>query len=128
MNDKKSFVLYADYATHINMLSDEDAGKLFKGIMDYAGGGDKPNFDGAVGMCFSFIAAQIDRDSKKYKDVCQKRAEAGRKGGLKKAEKQKGSKQYGLGYVRGMQEGENEVNKTLEELAERVQELEKEET
>ena len=29
---KKSFILYNDYRKHIGMLSDEDAGRLFKAI------------------------------------------------------------------------------------------------
>lgn len=122
---KKSFVLYADYFPHIQMLSDKEAGKLFKAILEYADTGKIPELGGSVKMCFSFISAQIKRDTEKYDDVCKKRAEAGRKGGLKKAENNgRGSKQYGLGYVRGKQEAEAKIGEAIDELSERVDELE----
>ena len=83
-NKAKSFVLYTDYAKHIARLTDEEAGKLFLAIFEYAESGKIPEFSGALMMCFSFIADQIARDKEKYPDVCKKRAEAGRKGGKQK--------------------------------------------
>ena len=80
----KSFVLYTDYAKHIARLTNEEAGKLFLAIFEYAESGKVPEFSGALMMCFSFIADQIARDKEKYQDVCKKRAEAGRKGGKQK--------------------------------------------
>ena len=91
MNRKKSFILFADYRMHVNRLSDEAAGRLFKGILQYVQEGIEPQFpptadvaaDAAVGMAFSFIKLQISRDVEKYEAVSQRRAEAGRLGGLK---------------------------------------------
>ena len=90
MNRKKSFILFADYRMHVNRLSDEAAGRLFKGILQYVEG-IEPQFpptadvaaDAAVGMAFSFIKLQISRDLEKYEAVSRRRAEAGRLGGLK---------------------------------------------
>ena len=36
MDDKNSFILYCDIGQHLELLSDEDAGLLFKGIVHYA--------------------------------------------------------------------------------------------
>ena len=87
MNRKKSFILFADYRMHVNRLSDEAAGRLFKGILQYVTEGIEPQFpptaDAAVGMAFSFIKLQLSRDLEKYEAVSQRRAEAGRLGGLK---------------------------------------------
>ena len=91
MNRKKSFILFADYIIHVNRLPDEAAGRLFKGILQYAKEGIDPQFpptadaaaDAAVDMAFSFIKLQISRDVEKYEAVSQRRAEAGRLGGLK---------------------------------------------
>lgn len=79
---KSSFVLYADMAQHIALLSDEQAGQLFKGLFVYCRDGNTPTFaNGITTMAFSFIAAQIDRDAQKYSETCAKRSAAGKKGG-----------------------------------------------
>lgn len=82
MSEKKSFILYTDNRSQINMLSDQQAGRLFKALFAFAESGDIPAFeDGMTTMAFSFISAQIKRDSDKYDDVCKKRSENGKKGG-----------------------------------------------
>ena len=83
-SQNKSFVLYTDYAKHIALLTNEEAGELLKALFEYVEFKKQPNFSGAIMMCFSFIADQIARDKEKYQDVCKKRAEAGRKGGKQK--------------------------------------------
>lgn len=94
MTEKKSFVLYNDSIEQINMLSDEQAGRLLKAIYAYNLDGTVPDFDdGMVKLMFSFIKNQLDRDSKKWDDICKKRAEAGRKGGKQKKANAKRAKQ-----------------------------------
>lgn len=84
-NDKKSFVLYTDMAQHINLLTDEQAGQLLKGLFIYVKTDQAPVFDdGIIAMAFSFIRAQLDRDCEKYEQVCAKRREAGKQGGRPK--------------------------------------------
>lgn len=82
--EQKSFVLYTDYAKHVDLLSDQEAGQLMKSLFRFVEDQTEPRFTGALNMCFSFISDQIKRDKEKYNDVCQKRAEAGRKGGRQK--------------------------------------------
>ncbi len=76
-----SFVLYTDYKEQIALLPDVEVGQLLKALFVFVETGEQPEFSGMLKMCFSFIAAQIQRDKEKYIDVCEKRAEAGRKGG-----------------------------------------------
>lgn len=78
MNKKKSFVLYANYLNQIKVLSDEEAGILFKGLLEYVKYGEYPMLSGAAMMAFSFIAEQIDRDTEKYLEITEKRRKAGR--------------------------------------------------
>lgn len=66
------------------MLSDQEAGQLFKALFQFVEDGAIPDFSGSLAMCFSFISSQIQRDKEKYIDICEKRAEAGRKGGKQK--------------------------------------------
>ncbi len=84
---KKSFVLYNDYQQHIDRLTDEQAGKLFKAIFDYVNTGTIALLEGQADMAFSFIALQLDRDVEKYEEICRKRSEFARMGGVAKAEK-----------------------------------------
>ena len=79
MPKKKSFILYADYIKHIERLSDDEAGKLFKAIFEYVNEGRLPDLDGMSAMAFSFISNQLDNDLQKYETVCQKRAESAKR-------------------------------------------------
>lgn len=81
---KDSFILYTDYKQHIELLTDEEAGQLFRALFEFVEAGTVPSFTGQLKMCFSFISAQIRRDKEKYIDICNKRAEAGRIGGKQK--------------------------------------------
>lgn len=76
---KNSFVLYNDYRKHITLLSDTDKGKLLDAIFSYADG-EEVELDGSVGMAFSFIKAQMDRDAAKWEEERQARSEAGKRG------------------------------------------------
>ncbi len=85
MADKKSFVLYLDNEKQVNMLTDEQAGKLFKALFRFAKTGKETDFDDlGMQMIFSFMADSIKRDSEKYEEICEKRRIAGKKGGAPK--------------------------------------------
>lgn len=58
------------------MLTDEQAGKLFKALFAFAKDGIETDFDdGVIAMIFSFMSDSIKRDTEKYESICQKRAE-----------------------------------------------------
>lgn len=92
MESKKSFILYCDIGQHLELLSNEDAGLLFKGIVHYADTGEPPQLPPMAAMAFSFIRAQIDRDQEKWNTTREKRRAAGKSGGLKSGE----SRQHGI--------------------------------
>lgn len=81
MAEKKSFLVYMDYKQHLQLLSDEERGKLFMALFDYASLGETPKFDGMLKMAFSFIKAQMDRDAEKYEAICERNRANGIKGG-----------------------------------------------
>lgn len=66
MDNKNSFVLYADYRQHLALLSDEERGRFLMALFDYVEYGTVPELSGAGAMAFSFIRAQIDRDNDKW--------------------------------------------------------------
>ena len=80
---KESFVLYTAQKEVIDNLSDEDAGKLFKGIFEYVSGSE-PNFNDLLKFIFIPIRQQLDRNAQKYAEIKEKRRVAGAKGGKQK--------------------------------------------
>lgn len=63
----------------------EQRGALLTAIMAYETGEEMPEMDGMTQMAFSFIKEQLDRDSERHESTCQKRSEAGKRGGRPKA-------------------------------------------
>lgn len=83
--NKKSFVAYCDWENQLDLLSDEEAGKLFRHLLAYVNDRNPEfsNSDRILKMAFEPIRLQLKRDLDKYEEVKKKRSEAGRSGGLK---------------------------------------------
>lgn len=88
---KNSFILYTEIWPAIQKLDMEQRGKLFTAIMKHAIGEEPEKLDILTDVIFTFIKSQLDRDEQKYQEVCKRRAEYGRRGGLATA-KQKQAK------------------------------------
>lgn len=86
-NKSKSFVLYGDNQQQFEMLSDADAGILIKAIFQYVNTGTEKELSPVLQMAFSFIRGGLDRNAAKYDDICERRKEYGRRGGMAKASK-----------------------------------------
>ena len=76
MENKKSFVLYNDYIKHIEKLSDEEAGQLFKALFHYSEQNEVPCLSPRADMAFSFISEQLQRDAEKYEKKCARNRES----------------------------------------------------
>lgn len=87
--EKNAFLLYIDYQDQFNLLTDEQAGKLIKAIIEYEKTREIPQLEGMLKIAFSFIKKQLDRDREKYEIKCEKNKENGKKGGRPKKENQK---------------------------------------
>lgn len=82
---KNNFVLYKDFKPNIDILSDEQAGKLFKAIYNYVIDRTEPNFnDGMLIMGFNMVKAQLERDLTRYKERVEVNKMNGAKGGRPK--------------------------------------------
>ncbi|MBO4549178.1 MAG: hypothetical protein J5733_00475, partial [Bacteroidaceae bacterium] len=80
MNKLKTFLLYAEASSQVDLLNDEEAGQLFKALFHYVSDGIElitPNR--VLAMTFSVFKAQIDRGAEKYESICKKRADAANK-------------------------------------------------
>lgn len=86
MKDKSSFILYSDYIVTVNKLSDEQAGKLFKLILDYVNDKNPITDDFILNLVFDPIKLQLKRDLADWVAKKEKRSEAGRIGGERSAE------------------------------------------
>ena len=90
---RKSIIIYTDILQHLQMLSLEESGSVLVGILNYANTGEVPKLTAAAGMCFSFLRAQIDRDTEKWERTREMRVEAGRIGGIASGESRSTPKQ-----------------------------------
>lgn len=77
--EQKGFIVYKDLHAVVDELTDEQAGQLFKGMIAYSADGTEPKFDGVLKFVFIPIRQQMDRDSDKYDEKCEKNRENARK-------------------------------------------------
>lgn len=76
--DNKSFMIYKDWEEYLDSLTDEETGKLFRALFAYSKRAEEATFDGALRMLFTMMRNTIDRDGKKWEDVCEARSEGRR--------------------------------------------------
>lgn len=77
----KSFPVYLDYSKAVNKLSDAEAGQLFKALLEYADSGQDPQLEGSLYAVFAIMQNQLDRDTEKYVQKCERLRQNGSKGG-----------------------------------------------
>jgi hypothetical protein len=82
--NKNSFILYTDLISTVSILSDTDAGKLFKTILQYVNDQNPEPTDMVTKIAFEPVKQQLKRDLRKWEDKQQKRSEAGKKGAAAK--------------------------------------------
>ena len=79
MQNKDSFVLYTKYIDTFKELTDEQAGKLIKVILEYVNDMN-PEPEGLIKIAFIPIKQKLKEDLVKWKEEKEKRSLAGRKG------------------------------------------------
>lgn len=86
MASPKAFYSYMENEEKLNMLSDEQAGRLYKSLYAYSRTGEKPDLsdDPLLAYAFADFVIDLDRDREKYEQTCQRRSEAGKRGGQAK--------------------------------------------
>ena len=78
-SEQKGFIVYGDIKATSDELTDEQLGKLFRGMIDYFVDGKCPRFTDSLKFAFIPIKQQMDRDSEKYEQRCEKNRENIRK-------------------------------------------------
>lgn len=80
--EKKSLLLYYDYKSHFDFLTDEQVGKIVRAMLEYEVDGIFPEFSEPImKMTFSFIRSNLDRDREKWVKMCKTNKENGKRGG-----------------------------------------------
>lgn len=74
---KKSFVLYSDSKSIIDLLTNEQAGLLLKTLFSYVND-ENPKIDKSIALVFEMIKLQLKRDLKKWEQTKEGRSIAGK--------------------------------------------------
>ena len=85
--DKKSFLLYTDLIHTVKKLNEEQAGKLFKHILEYVNDLNPQTDDILLQVCFEPIRQSLKRDLQKYEQIRENKSKAGKKGANKRWQK-----------------------------------------
>src|SRR5690606_37133262 len=93
--NKNSFIIYTDWKQDFEFLTNEEAGKLIKHLLQFASDENPSieNEDRLLQFAAQKMKAVMKKDLKKYEAVIQKRSEAGKKGGINSG-KSRTSKQH----------------------------------
>lgn len=85
---KKGFIMFLSFADIIQELTDEEAGRLLKAIMQHEGGEEVDiGNDRLLKVAYTAITSDIDRQGEKWEKTRCARSEAGKLGGAPKGNK-----------------------------------------
>lgn len=76
--------IYRDFIDVAKELDDEERGRLFLAIMQYANGEEVPPLKGAEKIAFVVLRSQIGRDDAAHDEYIEKQRENGKRGGRPK--------------------------------------------
>lgn len=78
--NQKALILHYNFYETVKMLSDHEAGALFKALFDYDINGTEPVFeDRTVLIVFLQMKNLLDSNREKYEQMCKKRSENAKK-------------------------------------------------
>ena len=77
--DQKGFIVYGDTKAVVDELTDEQAGRLFRGMLEYFVDGNEPEFSDVLKFVFIPIRQQMDRNANKYEKRCERNKENAKK-------------------------------------------------
>lgn len=88
MKKPKGFFTYFHLSDMIELLSNEQAGRLYKALLRYGDTGELPDLsdDLPLNMAFSLMKKEIDVNVERYNAVCENRSKAAKERETKKRE------------------------------------------
>lgn len=113
-DNKNSFIVYAaDIKETLDGLTDDQVAALFRGMVDYQITGIAPEFSGVLKFAFIPIRQQMDRDNTKWEQTKAKRAESGRRGGIRSGEVRREKAENEASASKSKQTKQNEANEAV---------------
>nr|WP_316625013.1 DUF6291 domain-containing protein [uncultured Ruminococcus sp.] len=90
MKKPKGFFTYFHLSEMLELLTDDQAGRLYKALLRYGDTGELTDFsdDQPLMMAFIMMRKEIDINVEKYNKTCERNRENGKKGGRPKKEQQ----------------------------------------
>lgn len=85
VKEKPGVMIYFKTGEAIKGLDYETKGRLLDCILEYGQFGKVPELSGVLAVAWPFIKQRIDDDSERYREIQDKRAKAGSRGGQAKA-------------------------------------------
>ncbi len=82
--DKKGFLMYADWQATVKHLSDEQAGQLLKHLLSYVNDENPVCDNPIINICFEPIKQQLKRDLDKWQESKGNKSKNGALGNLKR--------------------------------------------
>ena len=76
MNLRPGFMLYFEVTPALDILTDEEAGRLFRALMASGQYGELCELSGAAAVAFQMLRGRMDRDAETYREKCRKSAYA----------------------------------------------------
>ena len=71
--EKPGVMVYFDVKNSVDLLSDQEAGILFRAILNYGLNGTEDQLDGSLSIIWPMIRARLDIDDQRYRDTIEKR-------------------------------------------------------
>ena len=106
---KNSFILYTEQKAVIDKLTDEQAGKLIKAIYAHETG-EEMELDAILDLVITPFLTVLEKDKEKYAEKCEKRAQAGAKGGKQRVANQANAKQTQANQANATFAKQNQAN------------------
>lgn len=75
MANKNSFIVWQELSDVIDRLNDEQAGQIFKAMLEYNRTAEEPKLDAVLSIVFIPIKQSMDRNRKNYDEKCSKNKE-----------------------------------------------------
>jgi hypothetical protein len=108
---KKGIIVYADWITTFEELTDEEAGQLIKHFFRYVNDHDPEPQNRLIKIAFEPIKQQLKRDLKHWEEIRESRSRNGKMGGRPKKESEQ--KQTEAKKANGFLEKQNKAKKAV---------------
>ena len=116
MGENKAFLCYKKYRAIIDLLTDEQAGKLWKILFAFFDGWESPEIDDqAVALAFAIISQDMREKNEEWEATCEKNRESGKKGAKARWRNGENSDRHSDGGENSDRHSENGENGEIKE-------------